>query len=78
MAALYQRQGQPALAEKLYSQLLALQPNNATWWMGLGIALENMGNRTLAMEAYLKAGQSGRLNPELKMYAQTRVHDLQR
>lgn len=77
IAALYQRQGQPLFAEKLYEQLLALQPNNATWWMGLGIALESMGKRTLAIEAYLKARNSDHLNPELKIYAETRVHNLQ-
>jgi len=77
IAALYQRQGQPLFAERLYEQLLALQPNNATWWMGLGIALESMGKRTLAIEAYLKARNSDHLNPELKIYAETRIHHLQ-
>jgi len=53
-----------------------VQPNNAKWWMGLGIALESMGKSTLAKEAYLRAGNSGQLNPELKMYAETRVQNL--
>lgn len=77
IAALYQRQGKAQYAEKLYEQLLAVQPNNAKWWMGLGIALESMGKTTLAMEAYVRAGNSGQLNPELKMYAQSRVQTLQ-
>ncbi len=77
IAGLYQRQGQPVFAEKLYEQLLAVQPNNATWWMGLGIALESMGKSTLAMEAYVKAGNSDHLSPELKIYAESRVHNLQ-
>lgn len=77
IAALYQRQGQALFAERLYEQLLALQPNNATWWMGLGIALESMGKRALAVEAYLKARNSDHLNPELKIYAEARLHHLQ-
>jgi tetratricopeptide (TPR) repeat protein len=77
IAALYQRQGQSLFAEKLYEQLLGLQPDNATWWIGLGIALENMGKQTLAMEAYLKASHNDHLNPELKMYAETRINRLQ-
>ncbi len=76
IAALYQREGQPAFAEKLYEQLLSLQPNNATWWMGLGVALESMGKSTLAIEAYLKASNNDHLSPELKIYAETRVHHL--
>ncbi len=77
IAALYQRQGHSLLAEKLYEQLLAVQPNNGKWWMGLGIALENMGKPTLAMEAYVKASASDYLSPELKIYAESRVHTLQ-
>ncbi len=77
IAALYQRQGKSQFAEKLYEQLLAVQPNNAKWWMGLGIALESMGKSTLAMEAYVKAGNSDQLTPELKIYAESRVQNLQ-
>ncbi len=77
IAALYQRQGQAALAEKLYEQLLAVQPNNATWWMGLGIALESLGKSTLAREAYVRARDSDHINPELKVFAQSRVNHLQ-
>jgi tetratricopeptide (TPR) repeat protein len=77
IAALYQRQGQPVLAEQLYEQLLALQPNNATWWIGLAIALESMDKHTLAIEAYLKAKSSDNLSPELKAYAEVRVRKLQ-
>lgn len=77
IAALYQRQGKPLFAEKLYEQLLAVQPNNAKWWMGLGIALEGMGKPTLALEAYVKAGNSNQLTPELKIYAESRVQNLQ-
>lgn len=77
IAALYQRQGKSQYAEKLYEQLLAVQPNNAKWWMGLGIALDSLGKNSLAMQAYVRAGNSGQLNPELKMFAESRVQNLQ-
>lgn len=77
IAALYQRQNRYELSERLYEQLLALQPNNATWWMGEGIALENVGKPSLAMNAYIRAARSEGLNPELRIYAESRVRHLQ-
>jgi tetratricopeptide (TPR) repeat protein len=76
IAALYQRQGQPNFAEKLYEQLLVIQPHNPTWWTGLGIALESLGKRTLAINAYTKVKESSNLSPELKIYAETRLRNL--
>jgi MSHA biogenesis protein MshN len=76
VAALYQRLGQPQLAAQLYEQLLTLQPDNAVWWMGLGIALENSGKQSQALMAYSKADNSGSLNPELKIYIENRMHNL--
>lgn len=73
IAALYERQGKNALAASLYKQLLALQPTNAKWWLGLGIALEGAGQRTESLEAFSKANDIGGLNPELKAYIQSRL-----
>jgi MSHA biogenesis protein MshN len=77
VAALYQRQGQPFFAEKLYEQLLVLQPDNAAWWTGLGIALENLGKNTQAVQAYWKARNSEQVNPELRIFVENHIHNLQ-
>jgi Flp pilus assembly protein TadD len=74
IAALYQRQGQAHLAADLYKKLVGMQPANAKWWVGLGIALEASGDRTQAFDAYSNADGIGGLNPELKTYLNTRLH----
>ncbi|MDR3477043.1 MAG: tetratricopeptide repeat protein [Gammaproteobacteria bacterium] len=73
MAALYERQGKNSLAANLYKQLLTLQPTNAKWWLGLGIALEGTGRQAESLEAFAKADNIGGLNPELKAYIQSRL-----
>ena len=76
MAALYQRQGQSMLSAKIYEQLLALHPNTAVWWIGLGIALESDGKNNAAKEAYLHASQGAGLNTALNAFIQTRMDNL--
>lgn len=76
IAALYQRQGDSLLAAKLYEQLLPLEPDNAIWWMGLGIAYDNLGKHNDALQAFARA-DNDKLNPELKAYVESRMHSLQ-
>jgi Flp pilus assembly protein TadD len=73
MAALYQRAGQAPQAVSLYKQLLALEPSNAKWWLGLGISLETAGSRNQAIEAFANADNIGGLSPELKAYLDTKL-----
>ena len=73
IAALYERQGQSVLSANLYKQLVTLQPGNAKWWLGLGVALESVGNHGQALEAYANADGAGGLNPELKAYVETQL-----
>lgn len=54
MAFLYQRIGNLAAAVELYQQLTRLEPQKTAWWLGLGIALENMGHKNSAKNAYLQ------------------------
>lgn len=73
IAALYQQRGEPLVAAQIYEKLLRLQPNNSKWWVGLGIALENIGKHNQALEAYNRAESSGQLTPELRAYIRTRM-----
>lgn len=74
IAALYQRLGRSALAANMYKQLLAYEPNNAKWWLALGVSLDAMGDSGQAAEAYRNADTVGELSPELKAYVETQLH----
>lgn len=76
IAALYQRTDKFALAEKVYENLLKIQPENSIWWMGLGIARDSLKKSKSALYAYLKANSSENLTPELKIYVENRIHML--
>ena len=76
MAALYQRTNQNTLAANIYKQLLILEPNNAKWWVGLGVALQTRGDHVQAQEAFANADNIGGLSPELKAYLETQLNTL--
>lgn len=73
IAALYQRQGKTDLAAKLYRKLLSLQSSNAKWWIGLGIALDALGDHTQAFDAFSNANSIGNLSPDLKDFLENRL-----
>jgi Flp pilus assembly protein TadD len=54
LAFLYQKTGNFAAAVELYQQLTRLEPQKTAWWLGLGIALEKMGHKNSAKNAYLR------------------------
>lgn len=43
------------MALESYQQLVILQPNNARWWLGLGIQQERANQVELAKNAYEQA-----------------------
>lgn len=73
MAALYARNNDNAAAGRIYRNLINLDPQNGSWWFGLGIALEKSGQNKSALEAYSRAISEGKLDPESAMYAQSRL-----
>ncbi len=75
LAAMYQRQGQPQIAVKLYEQLLSLQPNKGIFWVGLAIALESIGKHNQAQEAFARADDAQGLSPEIKAYVENALHE---
>ena len=76
LAALYQRADQAPAAAALYKQLLALEPDNAKWWVGLGVALDTVGDKTQAFEAFSTAKGIGGLSPALTDYLESRLTTL--
>jgi tetratricopeptide (TPR) repeat protein len=73
LAALYQQQGAFMPAAELYNQLTRIQPQKASWWLGLGIALESANKRNAAKEAYQRAYDSSDISPELSAFLDNKV-----
>ena len=65
LAALHQQQGQFIQAAGLYDQLTKIQPQKTLWWIGLGVALENAGQKNAAREAYQLAYNKSDVPPDL-------------
>ncbi|MEW6330528.1 MAG: tetratricopeptide repeat protein [Pseudomonadota bacterium] len=73
LAALYQRAGRHAEAVKTYSEAVTLNPQEGRWWLGMGISLEAVQDRSAAGNAYERAIQSGTLDDKLLQYARQRL-----
>jgi MSHA biogenesis protein MshN len=54
-AALAQELSQTSLAASSYRLLAQAQPEEARWWLGLGISLDKQGRPLAALDAYRKA-----------------------
>lgn len=77
-AGLLARAGRPADAALQYQSALRLAPQNAVWWMGLGIALESDKRLAEAADAFQRARETTGLNAELTAYVDQRLRRLQR
>lgn len=76
IAAVYEKLEEPTRAMNIYRQLIQLQPENALWWFGLAVTLEEMGQPNAAAQAYKTSLSSGDLNPELQAYATTKINTI--
>lgn len=76
LAALQQEQGQHQFAAEGYRQLLAYRPQEALWWMGLAISLDQSGDYVGAKEAYQQAISLPGLRNDLQEYVHNRLQIL--
>jgi MSHA biogenesis protein MshN len=76
LAALYQRELRYDDSIESYGRALALQPQQASWWAGMGISLENAGRTADAIKAYQQAA-AGQLPPQLQEHVRNRLKILQ-
>ena len=67
------RQGRYREAAETYRALLDIQPDNAVWWMGLGIALEGDAAFDRARQAYDRALQHDGLSDNLQTFVRRRL-----
>ncbi len=73
-----QRQGRLREAAEQYETALRTAPNNAVWWMGLGIALQGEKRNAEALGAFRQAKALGTLAPELQAFVERRIGQLAR
>lgn len=71
--ALLNRLGRPHEAVSHYQEAVRLEPNQARWWAGLGIALDADGKPAEARDAYLKARSLPGLPAELAVHVEARL-----
>ena len=76
MAALLNRLEQSGEAIVRYQKALRLEPNQARWWAGLGIALETDKQRIEARDAYLRARTLPGLPADLAAHVEARLKTL--
>ncbi|WP_028470096.1 tetratricopeptide repeat protein [Neptunomonas japonica] len=69
LASGYQQVGQHGAAVARYLSLLGLNPQEARWWINLGVSLEHLGQNSKALDAYQTALQIPNLDRSLKQYA---------
>ncbi|MGN5139058.1 tetratricopeptide repeat protein [Aeromonas sp. 164P] len=73
LAALSQELGLSQEARELYLQLLRSKPEQARWWLGLGVAEEQLGQPLRALEAYRSAALHGGLGDETGRWLAERI-----
>ncbi len=72
-AGIAQRSGQHQAAAAAYQRALATQTGEPTWWIGLGISLEALGQYTEARTAYERATALPNTRAELREFAAQRL-----
>ena len=75
-AALLQRVSRHDEASEYYRLLLAQQPENGLWWMGLAISLDALKRMEDALYSYHKALEGQALNQELREYVLQQIERL--
>lgn len=76
LAAAFQKNNKPHEAAALYEKLVSAQPNQASWWLGLGMSREALGDKNATIEAYQQALAYQQLSPEVEGYVQNRISTL--
>lgn len=72
-AGLLARDGHYLQAARAYEQALREQPGNATWWLGLGVALDAQGQTQSARQAFARAHALGTLRPDLQGWIEQKI-----
>jgi tetratricopeptide (TPR) repeat protein len=77
MAGLLYREGDHAAAREHYEALVESRPRTGTWWMGLGLAQEALGESSAAAAAYRRALEGEGLGRDARGYLEERIEILE-
>jgi Flp pilus assembly protein TadD len=77
LAASYQQQQSYSKAVEIYQKLTHLNPDQAKFWLGLGISLDNLGKNRPAFYAYQQALSRKGLSDSVVNYIKQRVNQSQ-
>ena len=77
LAALLHQLGQYTEARDIYRKLLTVEPSTGSWWIGLAMSDESLGNRPEALSAFQRALRTQSLKIPLTRYARRRIAELQ-
>ncbi|MFT2092274.1 tetratricopeptide repeat protein [Paraglaciecola sp. 2405UD69-4] len=72
-AALAQQLNEIELARKDYQALTQLEPQNARWWLGLGITNDKIGSYDTALQSYRKASSFKTLDLSVEEFVTARI-----
>lgn len=73
LAALYLQEKEFMSAALLYDHLTKIQPQTASWWLGLGVALEHAGKKNAAKEAYRQARTKSDTTSDLAQFLDDKI-----
>ena len=63
-------------AYRTYYLLVAYQPKQSQWWLGLAVALDQQQNYPDALKAYRKAQDFAKLSPSVSAFVQQRISQI--
>lgn len=72
-AGLLAKTGRYAPAVSAYEQALKARPDNATWWLGLGVAWQAQGQADMAKQAFVRARRLGQLSPDVQAWLDQQI-----
>ena len=78
LAALLQRDQRHVEAAEHFQLALSSAPQNGVWWMGQGISLQALTRQTEAQEAFRRAKTSSNLTPELRIFVERKLQQLEK
>lgn len=76
LGAIHQRLGEFKMAAQAYRSLIEAYPHEGKYWLGIAIAFNGMEMPNAAKRAFKEAIQTGSLNPNMKMFARSKIHEL--
>ena len=76
-AGLLQKNGDYALAQKIYRHLIKVYDKNVTYWLGYGVSSDALGQSDSALIGYQKTQNLGGVSSDIQSYIANRILALQ-